>query len=142
MIVKNYLCNVLCKFLIKIKSMWRQEITEKKSQLTLLYCGRRASSSHWRCSTKKAVLKNLGLQACNFLKRRHQHKCFLWICYIFKTTYFKKHLWRAASWLFQWPNFLFLSQHLWSWIESWPAFENLRQITLKSHLKETQTISI
>ena len=37
MIVKNYLCNVLWKFLIKIKSIWRGEIKDQTPQLTLLY---------------------------------------------------------------------------------------------------------
>ena len=35
-IVNNYLCNVLCKFLIKIESMWRCKIKEQTPQLTLL----------------------------------------------------------------------------------------------------------
>ena len=59
-IVKNYLCNVLCKFLIKIESTWRREIKEQAPQLTLLYCGRTVRSSHRRCSQKKeATLKIL-----------------------------------------------------------------------------------
>ena len=52
-------------------------------------------SSHWRCSIKKAILKHFviftgkhlcwglffdkdaGHQACNFIKKRLQHRCFL-----------------------------------------------------------------
>ena len=32
-------------------------------------------SSHRRCSVKKVALKNF-LQACNFIKKRLQHRCF------------------------------------------------------------------
>ena len=55
-IVKNYLCNILCKFFIKIKieSTWRREIKEQTPQLTLLLTVR---SSHRRCSIKKLFLK-------------------------------------------------------------------------------------
>ena len=35
-IVKSYLCNVLCKFLIKFESMWRHEMKEQL-YLTVLY---------------------------------------------------------------------------------------------------------
>ena len=37
-IVNNYLCNVLCKFLIKIESTQRRKIKEQTPQLTLLTC--------------------------------------------------------------------------------------------------------
>ena len=60
-IVKNYLCSVLCKFLIKIESTWRHEIKEQTLQLALLYCGRTVRSSHRRCSIKKTVLKNYAI---------------------------------------------------------------------------------
>ena len=60
-VVKNYLCNVLCKFLIKIESTWRREIKEQTLQMTLLYCGRTARSNHRRCSIKKVVLKNFAI---------------------------------------------------------------------------------
>ena len=36
MVVKNYLCNVLCKFLIKIESTWRWEIKEQ-ADFTVLW---------------------------------------------------------------------------------------------------------
>ena len=87
-IIKNYLCNVLCKFLIKFESTWRREIKEQALQLTLLYCGRTVRSSHRRFCIKKAVLKAVlykklalfknvtGLKACNYIKRRPQHRCF------------------------------------------------------------------
>ena len=58
-IVKNYLCNVLCKFFIKIESTWRREIKEQTPQLTLLYRGRTIRSSHRRCSRRKLFLKIL-----------------------------------------------------------------------------------
>ena len=63
--VKNYLCNILWKFLIKIKSMWRHKIKEQAPQLTLLYCGRTVRIRHWRCSIKKAVLKNFAISTGN-----------------------------------------------------------------------------
>ena len=37
-IVNNYLCNVLCKFLIKTESTQRRKIEEQTPQLTLLTC--------------------------------------------------------------------------------------------------------
>ena len=56
-IVENYLCKVLCKFLIKIESTWRREIKEQTPQLTLLYCGGTVRNSHRRCFIKKLLLK-------------------------------------------------------------------------------------
>ena len=59
-------------------------------------------SSHQRCSTKKATLKNFAifigkhLKACNFIKKRLQHKCCEY-CEIFKNTCFEEHLQTAAS---------------------------------------------
>ena len=38
-IVKNYLCKVLRKFLIKFENMWTRKIKVQTPQLTLLYCG-------------------------------------------------------------------------------------------------------
>ena len=58
-IVKNYLCNVSWKFLIKIESTWRREIKEQAPQLTLLYRGRTVRSSHWRCCIRKLFLNIL-----------------------------------------------------------------------------------
>ena len=55
-IVKNCLCNVSWKFLIKIQSTWRHEIEE---QLTLRCRGRTVRSSHWRCCIRKLLLKIL-----------------------------------------------------------------------------------
>ena len=56
-ILHSYLCNALCKFLIKIESTCRLEIKKQTPQLTLLYCGRTVRSSHMRCSIKKLFLK-------------------------------------------------------------------------------------
>ena len=76
------------KFLIKFESTWRREIKEQALQLTLLYRGRTVRSSHRRFCIKKAVLKAVlykklalfknvtGLKACNYIKRRPQHRCF------------------------------------------------------------------
>ena len=58
-IVKNYLCNVSWKFLIKIESTWRREIKEQAIQLTLRYRGRTVRSSHRRCCIRKLLLKIL-----------------------------------------------------------------------------------
>ena len=58
-IIKNYLCNVSWKFLIKIESTWRREIKEQAPQLTLLYRGRTVRSSHRRCCIRKLFLKIL-----------------------------------------------------------------------------------
>ena len=64
-IVKNYFCNILSKFLIKIESMWRREIKEQTPQLTLLYCSRTVRSNHQRCSIKKDILKNFAIPTWN-----------------------------------------------------------------------------
>ena len=64
-IVKNYLCNVLCEFLIKFESTSRREIKEQTPQLTLLYFGRTVRSSHWRFSIRLAVLKNFAISTGN-----------------------------------------------------------------------------
>ena len=56
-IVKNYLCNVSRKFLIKIESTWRRGIQEQALQLTLLYCGSTVRSSHRRFCIRKLFLK-------------------------------------------------------------------------------------
>ena len=58
-IIKNCLCNVSWKFLIKIKTTWRREIKEQAPQLTLHYLGRTARSSHRRCCLRKLFLKIL-----------------------------------------------------------------------------------
>ena len=39
-----------------------------------LFCCKNQRSSHWKCSIKERVLKNL---ACNFIIKRLQHKYFL-----------------------------------------------------------------
>ena len=73
LVIKNYLCKVLCKFLITIESMWRWKIKERAPELNLLYCSRTVRSSHWRCSIKKvniaeflrlSILKNI----CEWLR--------------------------------------------------------------------------
>ena len=58
-IIKNCLCNVSWKFLIKIKTTWRREIKEQAPQLTLHYLGRTARRSHRRCCLRKLFLKIL-----------------------------------------------------------------------------------
>ena len=58
-IIKNYLCNVSWKFLIKIESTWRRKIKEQAPQLSLLYRGRTVRSSHRRCCIRKLFLKIL-----------------------------------------------------------------------------------
>ena len=55
-IVKNYLCNVLCEFLIKIESMWRREIKEQTPLLTLLFYSRTVRSIHQKCYIRKLFL--------------------------------------------------------------------------------------
>ena len=99
-IIKNYLCNVLRKFLIKFESTWRREIKEQALQLTLLYCGRTVRSSHRRFCIKKAVLKAVLYKKIALFKKGNTG-VFLWILQIFKTTYFEKHPRTAAFWLFQ-----------------------------------------
>ena len=64
-IVKNYLCNVLCKILIKTENTWWRETKEQTLQLTLLYCGRAVRSSHRKCSINKAVPKIFAISTGN-----------------------------------------------------------------------------
>ena len=81
MIVKNYLCNVSCKFLIKIESTWRREIKEQTPQLTLLHGGRTVRSSRRNCSIRKLFLKIFQYPQEtpvleSIFKKRPQHSCF------------------------------------------------------------------
>ena len=81
-IVKNYLCNVSWKFLIKIESTWRRKIKEQAPQLSLLYRGRTVRSSHRRCCIRKLFLKILQYQQAapaTLLKRDPNTGVFLWI---------------------------------------------------------------
>ena len=91
-IVKNYLCKVSWKFLIKIESTWRREIKEQASQVTLLCRGRTVKQPPV-VLYKKAILKNFAISAgntcvrvyflkklktfrpANLLKNRSQHRC-------------------------------------------------------------------
>ena len=62
--IKNYLCNVLLKFLIKIKSTWRREIKEQAPQLiycTVVVLSEAATGSVYR----KAILKNFAVSKGN-----------------------------------------------------------------------------
>ena len=59
-IIKNYLCNVLCKIYINIESTWRREIKEQTLLLTLLYSGRTVA---W----KSAVMSEIYIDISNFL---------------------------------------------------------------------------
>ena len=74
-IVNKYLCNVLWKFLVKIESTWRREIKEQAPQLTLLYRGRTAKSSHLWCCIRKLFLK--------FCSIHMKHLC--WSLFLKKT---------------------------------------------------------
>ena len=80
MILHSYLCNALCEFCIKIKSnnVFPKHIVKLKARdesiqarkklfchVILLYCSRTVRSSHWRCSIKKAVLKNFAISTRN-----------------------------------------------------------------------------
>ena len=53
----------------------------------------------WRCPTKGTALRKelTGLQACNFTKKRLQHRRFPVNIVNFKNTYFEKHLRTAGS---------------------------------------------
>ena len=64
-IVKQYLRNVSCKFLIKIQSTWRRKIKEQTSQVTLRCCNGTVRSKRRRCSIKKAVRKNFVISTRN-----------------------------------------------------------------------------
>ena len=58
-IVKNYLCNFSCEFLIKIETTWRHKVKEQLAQLALQYCGRAVRGSHRSCSKRKLFLQIL-----------------------------------------------------------------------------------
>ena len=90
---------VQLKFLIKIETTWRRE-------LTLLYCDRTVRSSHRRCSIEKVVFKNSAIPTGNncagvfFLKvaglKAPTQVFSCEYCEIFKNIYFEKHLRTAA----------------------------------------------
>ena len=153
MIVKNCLCTILWKFLIKTESMWRCEI-KQAPQFTLLYCGRTVRGSHQRCYIRKLFLKILQYpqetpvlesifknvtDLCNFIKKRHQHRCFpeniakflilpilKKICKRLLNNFFNDSLLhepKDLSWLLP------------SWSKSQPAFKNLRQNTFDKSIK-------
>ena len=53
------------------------------------------SSSHWRCSVKKGVLRN---EACNFVKKETLAQMFSCEFYeISKNNFFTQHLWTTGS---------------------------------------------
>ena len=94
-IVKNYLCNLLFKFLIKIESTWRSEIKEKTPSSDFTNFGRIVRSSHRRCSIKNLFSKILqysqetpvlGSLFSKVADLSVQPRCFLWT---------------AVFWLFQ-----------------------------------------
>ena len=64
-IVKNYLCNVLPKFLIKFESTWRREIKLETPYLTSLYCSRTVRSSLRRFSIKKQFFEKFTISTGN-----------------------------------------------------------------------------
>ena len=51
-IINNYLCNIFCKFLIKVGSTWRRKIKGQTPLLTLLYCGRTVA---WKSSVTSEI---------------------------------------------------------------------------------------
>ena len=83
------------KFLINIESTWKCGINEQTPQLTLQwqYCHKQPPEVFYKksCSQKFHNIhvktpvwgflfnKVVGLQVCNFFKKRLQHRCFLWI---------------------------------------------------------------
>ena len=73
----NYMCNILCRFLIKIESTRRSEIKEQAPQLTLLYC----------VGLSEAAIGGV-LKACNFIKKRPPTQVFS--CKYFKDYLFQK----------------------------------------------------
>ena len=82
----------------EMREEWKFDMTWTKlnhyssSRLQLFFkieCSRSAGS-HWRCS-----LRCWGLQACNFIKKRLQQRCFpVNIAKILRTAFFKEHLGR------------------------------------------------
>ena len=61
-LVKNYLCNVSWKLLIKIESTWRRETKEQVPQL--IYCTVKGlSEANWEI--KKAILKKFAISTGN-----------------------------------------------------------------------------
>ena len=60
-IVKNYLCNVLCKFLIQMEVRGGAKSKKRHPSWILLHCGRTVRNSHRRYSIKKVVLTNFAI---------------------------------------------------------------------------------
>ena len=68
----NYLCNVLCKLLIKIEYTWGREIKNQKSRADLKISQYPQETPLLESLSKKIA----GVKACNFIKKRPQHRCF------------------------------------------------------------------
>ena len=64
-IVNNYLCNVLCKFFIKIESMWRCKIKEQTPRLTLLTVVGLSEAATGAVLKEKKILKNFTISTGN-----------------------------------------------------------------------------
>ena len=78
-IVKNYLCNVSWKFLIKIKSTRRCEIKKQAPELTLLYCGRTVKIHRNHLCWSLFLKKLQTFRPAFLLKREPNTGVFLWI---------------------------------------------------------------
>ena len=134
LIVNSHLCNVLCKFLIKIESTWRHERTES----SWIYC------QDYQKQPPKAFYKNFAISTANtcvgvFIKKLQVWRpaAFLTVSMahsymVLKSKVSKSRLYDGVRLqdLSVRFGFLFLSRHLSSWTECRIAFENLRQIPL------------
>ena len=92
--VKNYLCNVSQKFLIKIKSTWTRKIPDNPADFTVPWkdCQKHPPEvlhkkqlflkilqypQETSVSVQQKCCRNVAdLQTCNFIKKRPQHRCF------------------------------------------------------------------
>ena len=98
---------IFVRILLISEQLWRKWSTVFHQAKTTF------RSRHWRCSTKKVVLKNLGkftwkrqslfliqVDACNVIKKETLAQVFsCGFCEIFKNTFFKNTSWRLLHYI-------------------------------------------
>ena len=97
-VVKNYFCNILCKFLIKIECTMETR-NQKKETPADFNCVEFRNIHRKHLCWILFFLKKAGLKACNFIKKRSQHRCFLVIFAKFLRINILKNIYETAAFL-------------------------------------------
>ena len=99
-VVKNYLCNILCKFLIKIECTMETR-NQKKEIPADSHCVKFRNIHRKHLCWTLFFKKNAGLKACNFIKKRSKHRCFPVIFAKFLRIPILKNIYETAAF---WPK--------------------------------------